>query len=111
MALPGYNDYVVSGYLEVGIWRKVSGAWSLLGTEGVSVYQDVGNSPGRQTVSWSLQNNYALGPGVTDFGVTIESSDDTAAITYLSVSWAASQASGERSASPSGEQATAVVRP
>ena len=100
-----YDQYAVSGYVQVGIWRN-AGGWSRFTTEDVYIYQDVGNSPGRQTVYWSLQNTYALGQGVTDFGVTIESTDDTAAVTYLGVSW-----SGERSATPGGEQTTAVVRP
>lgn len=110
MALPGYRDYVVSGSITLGIWRNVGG-WQLFGYEGVNVYVGVGGSGGRQTVNWSMQNTYALGQGVTDFGVTIEASDDTAAINYLGVSWSASQASGERSATPGGEQTTVVVRP
>lgn len=110
MALPGYREYIVSGSITLGIWRNVGG-WQLFGYDGVNIYQNVGNSPGRQTVNWSLQNTYALGQGVTDFGVTIEAADDTAAITYLGVSWSASQASGERSATPGGEQTTVVVRP
>lgn len=113
MAYPGYyDDYVVSGYVSVGIWRKVGGAWQLFTTEDVYVYASVGyNNPGRQTVGWSLQNTYALGQGVTDFGVTIEATDDQAAINYLAVSWSASTETGERSATPGGEQTTAVVRP
>lgn len=110
MAILGYYEYSISGYVQVGIWRN-AGGWSLFTTEDVYIYQNMGNSPGRQTVNWSLQNTYTLGQGVTDFGVTIESTDDTAALTYLAVSWSASQASGERSASPGGEQTTVVVRP
>ncbi len=106
-----YDQYVVSGYVQVGIWRKVGGVWSMFTTEGVYIYQDVGNSPGRRTVNWSLQNTYTLGAGVTDFGATIQSTDDTAAVNYLAAAWSASSASGERTASPGGEQAAAVVRP
>lgn len=111
MAFPGYNQYVVSGYVSVGIWCKKGGTWSLFATEDVYVYQDVGNSPGRQTVGWSLQGNYAMGAGVTDIGVTIEGSDDQAALNYLAMSWSASASTSERSATPGGEQAAAVVRP
>ena len=106
-----YNNYAISGYVTIGLWKKVGGSWTMLATEDVQVYVDVGNSPGRQTVNWSFQNTYALGAGVTDVGFTIEGSSDTAVANYLALSWAASASSGERTATPGGEQAAAVVRP
>ena len=107
-----YDQWAVSGYVQVGIWCKKGGTWSLFATEDVQVYYDVGGSGGgRQTVPWTLQGSYAMGAGVTDIGVTIEATDDTAAATYLAMSWSASATTSERTATPGGEQAAAVVRP
>lgn len=106
-----YDQYAVSGYVQVGIWIMRGGSWSRFSTEDVYVYQDVGNSGGRQTVNWSFQNSYAFGAGVTDIGVTIETTDDQAALNYLAATWSASSSSGERTATPGGEQAAVVVRP
>lgn len=102
--------YVVSGTVTVGIWRMVNGVWQRFTTQDVGVFNNVGG-PGVYTVGWSMQNTFALGAGVTDFGVTIESASSEAALTGMGVSWAVQGASGDRSATPAGEQAQAVVRP
>lgn len=105
------SSYYLSGSLSVGIWRKVGGVWSLFTTEGVNIFTQTG-AGGVQTVGWSLSGTYALGAGVTDFGVTIESQDGTAAaLTNLDVSYSAQTSSGTRSATPGGESVKATVRP
>lgn len=110
---PQFGQYMVTGYVEVGIWKRVGGVWSLAATESVQIYQDVG-SQGYHTVGWNSSNTYALGAGVEAFGVTIQNSDAGPSNTSLSsiyASWAVNQASGERSATPSGQQTTIIVRP
>lgn len=107
----GWNEYRVEGSLSIGIWKKVSGAWSLVTTDYVWVSQQTAGG-GQQTVNWSMYGTYALGAGVTDFGVTIESQDGLGAtISYLNVSYTASAASSTRSATPNGETAKVTVRP
>lgn len=108
--LPGWGTYMVSGQVEVGIWRRVSGSWALVATESVYVQEEVA-SGGQHTVGWVLQNNYALGSGVEAIGATIQSSDSSAAVTGLSARWSVTATSGERSATPSGQLSTITVRP
>lgn len=111
MPIPPAN-YVVSGSITLGIWRKVGGAWAMATSGEVGIYADVGNSPGQNTVGWYYSEAHALGAGVTDFGITIESHDGTAAaLNNLDVSYTASSASATRTATPGGEQARATVRP
>jgi hypothetical protein len=106
-----FGSWMVTGYLDVGVWQRKAGVWSLVATEGVYVQDDVGGG-GQHTVGWSLQNTYNLGPGVEAFGATIQGHDGAAAtLSYLAASWSASSASGERSATPSGQLSTVTVRP
>lgn len=108
---PTWGQYMVTGYVEVGIWKQVGGAWSLAATEAVYVQEDVGQQ-GYHTVGWYLNNTYALGAGVTAFGATIQSQDGNAAgITSLYASWGISGATTDRSATPNGQQTTITVRP
>lgn len=108
---PGWGQYMVTGYVEVGIWKRVGGVWALAASESVYVQEDVG-SQGYHTVSWSLQNTYSLGGGVEAFGATVQNQDGNgAAVTYLAASWTVTAASGERSATPSGQLTTVTVRP
>lgn len=110
MPIPS-GSYTLSGTVGVGIWRKVSGVWGLFTTEYVYIYQVVAGS-GVRTVGWGLYGTYALGSGVTDFGVTIESQDGTAAaLTNLDISYNTVTTTGTRSASPNGEMARSTVRP
>lgn len=104
------SRYVVSGTITVGVWRMVGGVWQHFTNKDVSV-QTVVSGGGYRTVSWSMNDSFSLGAGVTDFGVTIEASDGDTTLTGMTVSWTTQAASGERSATPAGEQAMAVVRP
>lgn len=106
-------NWYVNGSVTVGIWAKVGGVWSKKATRSQFIYQTVPGS-GQRTVNWSINSAVDLGvTGVQAFGVTIESHSGTAAaLTDLaSVSWTAQTASGERSATPSGQSSTAVVSP
>jgi len=108
----GQGNYI-NGSVTIGIWAMVAGAWSKRAERSEFIYQTV-PSGGQQTVSWFHQSGVDLGvTGVQAFGVTIEShSGISAAVTDLaSVSWTAQAASGERSATPSGQSTTAVVSP
>jgi hypothetical protein len=109
----GYDDtWVVSGYITAGIWRK-NPNWNLFTTRDVYVYENTyGSGGGLQTVNWGLYDTFALGPGVTDFGVTIEGHDGYGcSLNYLAVSYTSQASSSERSATPGGETCNATVRP
>jgi hypothetical protein len=105
--------YALSGNVEIGIWAKKSGTWQLVTTYPGWVYDGNIGSVGPHTVAGSVTGAFDLGPGVEAFGITMEGHDGTAAsVTDLgSVSWTATAASGERSATPSGQSSTAVVTP
>lgn len=107
---PTWGQYMVTGYVEVGIWKRVGGVWALVATEPVYVQQDVGQQ-GYHTVGWNVQGTYSMGAGVDAFGATIQSADGPAGISGVYVSWTISAASGERSATPSGQLTTVTVRP
>ncbi len=106
------GTYYVNGSVTAGIWAKKSGVWSKVANKGVFIYQTV-SSGGTKTVNWSFFDSFDLGSGVEEFGVTIESHTGTAAALtdFDGVSWTATSASGERSATPSGQSSTAVVNP
>ena len=106
-----WDEYRLEGTVNVGIWRKVGGVWSLFATEPVGISAQV-QGEGQQTANWSLSATFSLGPGVTDFGVTIESHTGiAAALTNLDISYTSQASSGTRSATPGGETTRATVRP
>lgn len=104
--------YYIDGSVTLGIWALKSGVWQKVTTVDVPFYQQVGGY-GQYTVNFDETFSLNLGPGVQAFGVTVDSHTGTAAslTDFVSATWTGTSASGERSATPGGEQSTVTVRP
>lgn len=105
--------YEYNGYVYVGIWVKKGGAWQYVGQHSVFVSQSF-SSGGQRTLFWSMNQTFTFGGGtIQAIGVTIDGYDGNAAtISGLnSINWTVQGASGERSATPSGQRSTVTVRP
>lgn len=104
--------YYVSGSVTVGIWAKKAGSWVHLADHTVLIYQEVVGA-GSRTVTQIATEDFSLGTGITDFGLTIEGFEGTGAalVDFISASWSATTTSGERSATPGGQFSTVTVIP
>lgn len=104
--------YAISGSVTLGLWAKVAGTWIKKAERVVDIYAVVGGA-GSQSTSFDVTFDQDLGTGVQAFGVTVESTTGTgAALTdFVSVVWTATSATGDRSATPSGQLSTVTVRP
>lgn len=104
--------YYITGSVTLGIWAKKAGAWAKITQHVIEVYQGVAGA-GSYTINWDVTYDDDLGPAVQAFGVTVDAYEGTgAALTdFVSAAWTGTAASGERSATPSGQFSTATVRP
>jgi hypothetical protein len=107
-------SYQVSGSGQVGLWARVSGTWTKVGTAYVQGYNNSFASAGTYAVPYTLYQNVTVTGPVDAFRVTCDSLDSGLSMNLTSfdyVKWQSMSASGTRSATPNGEQVTATVRP
>lgn len=103
------DQYWVDAYVTLGIWAKKGGNWSKITNVDVYVSGQVSGA-GYQSLYYNQTFAVDLGPGVQAFGVTVEGGDGTLA-DFVAAQWTSQQASGERSATPNGQQSTIQVVP
>jgi hypothetical protein len=107
-------SYQVSGSGQIGLWARVSGTWTKVGTAYVSGYDNSFSSAGVKTVPYYLLQNVTVTGPIDAFRVTVDSLDYGLSINLTSfdyVRWQSMSSTGTRSATPNGEQITATVRP
>ena len=111
MSVPG--EYRYDGTVTVGIWAKKGGVWQKVAQDVVTISQGAAGVS-TATIGWFQDAVYQMGNGVQAVGLTIDSfSGSAAALTAFNHTiWQAQgSGSGERSATPAGQQATVTVRP
>jgi hypothetical protein len=111
-------DY--SGSVTLGVWAKVSGVWSEVGTmtcylAGETVGTGAFGDYLFETESGEISDSFIMSAGVEAFGLTLKSHagtwarslDDFDSVTYSTPG----SPSGTRSATPAGQTSTVTVRP
>jgi len=106
------DDYYISGTVTLGIWSKKSAVWTQITEKVVTIYARYATA-GSKTYNWDVTYDIDLGTGVQAFGVTVNATTGSGAALsdFVSAAWAAIAASGERSATPSGQLSSVIVRP
>lgn len=107
------NSYSAQAQVTYSIYGY-NGSWVRLGTFSAFMYQSGYTSPGQKYLTTSEYPTITTNGDFSDFRVVLDSTDDGSGGAINSVpnlTWTSQTTSGQRSATPNGEQVLATMRP